>query len=185
MDTDETKTDKIDNTNENGGLKIDYDPKKAHYLVVTGIVVRDGKFLITKRASHEPAFPGKWTIPGGKFEADDYLQREKDTEALWYNIFNDSLRREIREEVNLEIKKISYLTDRVYVRSDGIPTVIISLFAEYHDGDVELCKDLDEHAWVTLEEARDYDFIDGIYEELEMLDLYLKQGELGEWKRSG
>ena len=40
---------------------------------VTAIVVRDGKFLIVKRADYEKAFPGKWTVPGGKFEEDDFF----------------------------------------------------------------------------------------------------------------
>ena len=49
------------------------DENKAHYISVTGIIVNDGKFLITKRASHLKAFPNMWTVPGGKLELEDYL----------------------------------------------------------------------------------------------------------------
>ena len=56
-----------------------YDSQKAHYLVVTGIVIKDGKFLITKRSPTEKAFPNQWTVPGGKLELDDYAKRPKDT----------------------------------------------------------------------------------------------------------
>lgn len=161
-----------------------YDKNNAHYIVVTGVIIKDGKFLITKRAPTEKAFPNQWTVPGGKLELKDYAERPKDTSAHWYNIFEGLLRREVREETALEIKNIRYLTSLSYVRSDGIPTIIVSLYADHHNGNVVLCKDLTEHAWVTLEEAKDYKLIEGIYEELEMLDKVLKGEESGEWKKN-
>ena len=161
------------------------DPKKAHYVVVTGIIVKDGKYLITKRAPAEIAFPNKWTVPGGKLEAKDYESREADTNAgQWYNVCEDLLRREVMEETGLKIKNIKYLTSLVFKRPDNIPVVVISLFAEHHEGDVKLCKDMTEHAWVTAEEAKNYDLIDGICEEIEMLDKHLKGNDIGEWKKN-
>ncbi len=160
-----------------------YDPKKAHYIVVTGIVVKDGKFLIVKRAPHEPAFPNKWTVPGGKLELDDYASRPKDTSAHWYNIFEDLLKREVMEESGLSVKNIRYLTSLSYIRSDNIPTIIVSLFADHDFGEVRLCNALTDHAWVTLEEAKKYELIEGIYEEIEMLDRVLKGEEAGVWKK--
>jgi len=160
-----------------------YDPQKAHYLVVTGIIVKDGKFLITKRSADEKAFPNQWTVPGGKLEMDDYSKREKDTSAHWYNIFEDVVRREVLEETGLKISNIQYLTSLSYIRSDNIPTIIVSLFADHHEGAVKLCNALTEHAWVTLEEAKQYDLIEGIYEELEMLDNHLKGKGMGTWEK--
>jgi len=160
-----------------------YDSKKAHYLVVTGIIIKDGKFLIAKRAPTEKAFPNQWTVPGGKLELKDY-DRPADTPAgQWYNICEDLLRREVMEETNLKIKNMKYLTSLVFKRPDGIPTVVLSFFADHHEGEVKLCPDLTEHAWVTLEEARNYDLIDGIYEELEMLDKVLKGEKAGTWEK--
>lgn len=161
-----------------------YDLKKVHYLVVTGIIVKDGKFLIAKRAPTEKAFPNRWTVPGGKLELKDYEDKPADTPAgQWYNICEDLLRREVMEETNLKIKNVKYLTSLVFKRPDGIPTVVISLFADHHEGEVKLCPDLTEHAWITLEEAKNYDLIDGIYEELEMLDRVLKGEESGYWEK--
>tara|TARA_Y100000310_G_C20702929_1_gene831730 strand:- start:10029 stop:10202 length:174 start_codon:yes stop_codon:yes gene_type:complete len=52
------------------------DKNLLHYVVVTGILVNSqGKYLITKRAEWEKAFPGKWTVPGGKLEVLDYVLR--------------------------------------------------------------------------------------------------------------
>lgn len=160
-----------------------YDPKKAHYLVVTGIIVKDGKFLIAKRSAHEKAYPNQWTVPGGKLEMHDYTNRPKDTNTQWYNVFEDLLKREVMEETGLKIKNIKYLTSLSFIRPDNIPTAVISLFADHDVGDVKLCEDLTEYSWVTLEEAKNYDLIDGIYEELEMLDKLLKGQNPGEWKK--
>jgi 8-oxo-dGTP pyrophosphatase MutT (NUDIX family) len=160
-----------------------YDPDKAHYLVVTGVIVKDGKYLITKRAPHEKSFPDQWTVPGGKLEMSDYSRRKKDTSSHWYNIFEDILHREVMEETGLKVKNIRYLTSLAYVRPDGIPTIIASLFADYHEGEVKLCPALTDYAWVTLEEAKQYDLIEGIYEELEMLDLHLKGSAVGQWRK--
>lgn len=160
-----------------------YDPQKAHYLVVTGILIKDNKFLITKRAPTEKAFPNQWTVPGGKLELDDYAKRPKDTSAHWYNVFEDLLKRETMEEVGLNIKNIRYLTSLSYIRSDNIPTIIVSLFADPVGEEIKLCPALTEHAWVTLEEAKNYDLIEGIYEELEMLDRLLKGESVGAWEK--
>ncbi len=160
-----------------------YDKNKAHYVVVTGIIIKEGKFLITKRAPTEKAFPNEWTVPGGKLELNDYSGKQKDTSSHWYNIFENLLKREVMEETGLKIKNIRYLTSLAYVRSDNIPTIIVSLYADYLDGEVKLCHSLTEYAWVTLEQAKDYKLIEGIYEELEMLDKVMKGKESGEWNK--
>ena len=162
---------------------LSYDKNKLHYVVVTGILVKDGKYLITKRAEWEKAFPGRWTVPGGKLEVLDYALREKDTAHHWYNVIEALLRREVKEEVNLEIENIGYVTSMVYIRPDNIPCLIISLFASPKTNDLKLCDALTEHAWVSLEEAKKFDLIEGMYEELEILDKFLKEGKGIEWKK--
>ncbi len=162
------------------------DKNLMHYVVVTGILVRDGKYLIAKRAEWEKAFPGRWTVPGGKLEVLDYVLREKDTKDHWYNVFEELVKREVMEEVGLEIKNINYVTSLVYIRSDKIPTIIVSLWAEPVDSnqEVRLCNALTEYKWVDLEEAKNYDLIEGIYEELEILDGKLKTGKMVEWGKN-
>jgi 8-oxo-dGTP pyrophosphatase MutT (NUDIX family) len=158
------------------------DKNLVHYVVVTGILINNkGKFLITKRAEWEKAFPGRWTVPGGKLEVLDYALREKDTPHHWYNIFENLLKREVMEEVGLELKNIDYVTSMIYIRPDKVPCLIISLFAECVSEKVALCNALTEYAWVDLEEAKNYDLIEGIYDELVILDKKLK-GEKALWE---
>jgi len=160
-----------------------YDPEKAHYIVATCILVKDSRFLIAKRAASEKAFPNKWTVPGGKLEASDYKNRKPDTSCQWYNIFEDICKREVEEEVGIKIDKIKYLTSLIFIRPDNIPTLVASMFAHTNEKNVKLSSELTEHAWVSLEEAKDYDLIDGIYEELELLEKHLKGEDLGVWKK--
>ena len=87
------------------------------------------------------------------------------------------------EETNLKIKNIKYLTSMCYIRPDGIPTIIVSLFADYDSGEIKLCNALTEFAWVDLESSKKYELIDGIYEELKMLDDVLKYGKIKEWEK--
>ena len=160
-----------------------YDKNLVHYVTATVILVKDGKYLICRRADWEKAFPGKWTVPGGKLEVLDYVLRKKDTSSHWYNVLEDLAKREVEEEVGLKIKNIDYVTSLVFVRGDKIPVLIISLWAELVDENpqVVLDKCLTEHKWVSLEEAKNYDLIEGIYEELEMLDKKLKTGAAQGW----
>lgn len=160
-----------------------HDKDQTHYLCVTGILVKDGKYLIAKRAAWEKAFPEKWAVPGGKVRVLDYVLKKKDTTQHWYGVLEDVLRREIREEVSLDVINIGYVTSMVYLRSDEIPCLIVSLFADALEGEVKLCPALTEYAWVTLEEAKQYDLIEGIYDELVMLDSFLKTGKHMVWKR--
>lgn len=157
--------------------------QKMHYLVATCIIVRNGKYLIAKRASYEPAFPNKWTVPGGKLESKEFTSRKNDAGNLWYNVLEELVEREVMEEVGLEIMDIGYVTSLSYIRDDGVPTIIVSLYANYKSGEIRLCKALTEYAWVTLEEAKKYDLIEGIHDELTMLEMHLKGQKLGKWKR--
>ena len=158
------------------------DKNLTHYIVVTVIPInKEGKFLICKRANWEKAFPGMWTVPGGKMEVLDYALREKDTKHHWYNVFEDVGKREVLEETGLIVDNLDYVTSMVYIRPDKVPCVIVSLFAECA-GEVKLCNALTEYAWVDLEESKNYEIIDGLYEEFEILDKKIK-GEKACWER--
>jgi len=154
------------------------DPR-LHFVVATAIIVKNpfdktqGKrFLIAKRAPHEKAFPNKWTVPGGKLVLHEYdhLPKTNPTHPQWYNVIDWVLRKEVREETGLEIETPQYLCDLVFVRPDGYPAVTLSYWAPYKSGEVKLSKDLVDHAWVTPEEAKNYELIDGIWDELKMVN---------------
>lgn len=151
--------------------------EKAHYIAVTGIIRKDGKYLICKRSHKETAFPNKWCVPGGKVEQKDFINTDKDTNDHWFDIFEKVLKKEIKEETNLKIKNIGYVSNLAFIRPNGFSTIIVSLFAEHADGDVILHRqdELVDHAWVTLEDAKQYDLIENIYEQIEKVDSVFSQ----------
>ncbi|HVZ10850.1 MAG TPA: NUDIX domain-containing protein [Candidatus Paceibacterota bacterium] len=154
-----------------------------HEVAITAIVVKDGKYLITRRSQNKKRFPGMWTVPGGKMETNDYLKLPKDAEFYWYNVLERTLRREIKEEVGIDIDKIEYVTSLATVHSDGSPSLVISCMADYVSGEIKLQKEEnDQFAWVSLEETKNYQLLDGIYDELVMVE-NKRKGKRTEWQR--
>jgi len=154
-----------------------------HEVVITAIIVKDGKYLITRRSPNKKRFPGMWTVPGGKMETDDYLKLPKDTEFYWYNVLERTLRREIKEEVGIDIDNIEYVTSLATVHTDGSPSLVISCVADYVSGEIKLqAEESDQFAWVNLKEAKNYKLIDGIYDELVMAE-NKRKGKRTEWQR--
>jgi 8-oxo-dGTP diphosphatase len=159
------------------------DNKYLHEVAITAIIIKEGKYLITKRSATKKRFPNMWTVPGGKLETDDYINLPKDTTDYWYNVLEKVLRREVSEEVGLEIENITYVTSLAAVHEGKDPSLVISCMADYKSGEVTLQKEeCDEFAWVTLEESKSYNLIDGIYDELEMAENQRK-GVKTEWQR--
>lgn len=157
------------------------DKDKLHYIVSTVIIIKDGKYLIAKRSEKEKAFPGLWTVPGGKIRASDYTSTPKDTPDHWYNVLERLCQREVEEEVGLKIKNIRYLLSLSYIRSDDFPTIILSFYADCAGGKVKLSEDLTDYAWVKVAELKNYEFVPGLREEIEMVDRVVKGEKSGAW----
>ncbi|HEY4515683.1 MAG TPA: NUDIX domain-containing protein [Candidatus Paceibacterota bacterium] len=144
--------------------------KELHRITSTALVYKpDFTYLITKRAMHKKVMPGKWTIPGGGLSVDDYIDTPSSTGdgKQWYGALEKSLRREIKEEVNLEIGKPEFLVDLTFIRPDGVPVICFSYFAPYISGEVKLDDDATDFKWVTVDEAAEYDLIDGVLGEIQ------------------
>ena len=150
------------------------DPR-LHIVAITGIIEKDGKYLILKRSEREVAYPGYWTVPGGKLVRHEYenLPLTEKTDA-WYDIVGRTLEKEIMEEAGLEIKDIRYLTDMIFIRPDNIPALVLSYYCRHKSGKVVLGKDMVDYAWITPEEGKNYQIIPGILDEIIAVDRILK-----------
>ena len=127
---------------------------KRHIVAITALIQNTkGKFLIVQRGVHEIAFPGKWALPGGKLERGETVL--------------DTLKREVLEEVGLEIEDAHwYLRNYSFVRPDGYHVVgfVFQVYAKSEH--VTISEDFQGFAWVTPEELSDYDHIPGLEEEV-------------------
>ena len=155
-----------------------------HRIAVTGIIWKEEggvrKYLITKRSPHKKAWPGKWTVPGGGMEVDDYIHGEttfaNSESPQWYNAVEKTLRREIKEEVGLDVTDIGYLLDVAFIRPDGMPAIVLSFYCKYAGGDVVLDEDATEFAWISASEVADFELIQGIDHEIELVEEKLGKG---------
>jgi len=93
------------------------------------------------------------------------------------------LRRETKEEVGINIDNIEYVTSLATIHPNGSPSLVISCVADYVSGEIKLqVEENDKFAWVNLEEAKSYQLLDGIYDELVMVE-NKRNGKRSEWQR--
>lgn len=111
--------------------------------VVAGILIKDRKVLIARRAPHK-LLSGKWEFPGGKIE------RSETPEA--------ALEREFFEEFGVETKTGNFfLTNEHDYGTFKIK--LLAYFSEYLLGDFNLT-DHDQIEWVYLKELNKFDLAD-------------------------
>lgn len=151
-------------------MKLKYKDQHLHYVALTCIIHKKDKYLITKRSPKEKAFPEMWTVPGGKVNINDYVNTPRTTSDAWYKALEKSLKREVKEEVNLEIKDVNFLIDMAFIRPDNIPVIVLSYYADYKSGKVKLDKDSVNFKWIVIDDIEKYDLISGIGEEIVMVD---------------
>jgi 8-oxo-dGTP diphosphatase len=115
------------------------------YIVnVEGAIVKDGRYLMVVRGEEEYA-PGGLNFPGGKVEgtegADDVLE--------------ETLRREIAEEVGLEVEdEMAYVRSSVFL-AEGEPVVDVVFLCRWKAGEARAVDPAEVAAvrWMTVEEA--------------------------------
>jgi 8-oxo-dGTP diphosphatase len=113
---------------------------------VGGVVVRDGKAVIIKRAN-EP-YKGQWSIPGGRVELGESLP--------------SAVRREVREETGLDVDvgAVIEVFERIQRDPDGrvrYHFIIIDYLCTCRGGALCAGDDADDVAWVTSDELAEYD----------------------------
>ena len=121
-------------------------PDNSGYLnktidVVAGVIKKDDKFLIARRAKGKH-LSGFWEYPGGKVEAGESDE--------------DSLKRELHEEFGIDVKVVSHLINSFF-RYEKINVNLKAYLVQHLSGDFIL-RDHDAIEWVTSNQFKDYDF---------------------------
>ena len=115
------------------------------------VVSKDGKILALKRAMGDDYRAGCWDLPGGRYEEGEDVM--------------DAIKREIKEEVNLNALSIQpiYLTSGVNFANQLMSGKTV--FAACHlcsqwSGEVAISEEHTEFRWVTPVEFMDFNFGD-------------------------
>jgi len=117
---------------------------KIPRLVVDAFIKKDDKYLAIKR--NPPVETGSWETPGGRVELGERVE--------------DTLIREIKEELNVEIKINKFLGWGEGLNCPNEYGIKLHRFVLYFDceivsGGLELdTKEISEHKWVTWDEFK-------------------------------
>lgn len=127
-------------------------PAATARTIVVGLVrnARD-ELLLCRMSDDRGVFPGQWGLTGGGIEPGERME--------------DALRRELREEVGLEVTDVrpAFFKDGEYEKTfpDGTRRNVYMIFLLFHcravGEEVALNAEFAEHAWVPDERLFDYD----------------------------
>ena len=114
--------------------------------VVGGLIVKDKKILICQR-SKDSQHSLKWEFPGGK------IKSQEDTES--------ALKRELKEELNIEISQNQFLCDYYFDYKDLNKRVhlyfyLVSEFSQDMKNTIH-----EQMKWIEINELSHYDFLEG------------------------
>jgi 8-oxo-dGTP diphosphatase len=113
--------------------------------VAVAILRKNKKFLICQR-KQGGRYALKWEFPGGKLEVGESVEQ--------------CLRRELREELSIEIHSIEQIETLAAYYEDGGMFNVSYCFVSGFDG--EPCNNVFEQIrWVTLLELKQMDILDG------------------------
>ena len=127
--------------------------------VVAAILQKEDKILIARKAEGKP-LAGYYEFPGGKIE-------EGETEE-------ESLIRELMEEMNIEIKIKAYIGESIYDYGDNKIIQLLGYTAEIISGKIKLT-DHNEYKWVALNEINSYKIAPADIPLIEYLKYKIKQ----------
>lgn len=116
---------------------------------VEGAICRDEKWLVITRSRKEEHAGGTLSLAGGKV----------DVEGNTLEILERTVKREIFEEVGIEIKDpVTFVYSSSFVTGDGSNVINIVFLCEYHRGTAH-CKSPDEVEavhWMTFDEIMNH-----------------------------
>lgn len=108
--------------------------------VVAAILQKEDKILIARKKEGKP-LAGYFEFPGGKIEKGETPE--------------ESLIRELMEEMNIKIAIKEYVGESIYDYGNGKVISLLGYKSEIIDGEIKL-SDHDRYEWVTLEEINNY-----------------------------
>lgn len=143
------------------------DNVKPLVVLVACLIERNGKYLIAQKAPCDPTAPNKWATIGGKIES--FKGEVKD-------VIQKTLRREIKEEVGIEIEDdIELFGNKYFIRPDGYSSLALFFLAKWKSGEPRPLAETQAVKWIEPHEFDDYREDDWMREVFKMLREYLNK----------
>ncbi|MFT4303192.1 MAG: NUDIX domain-containing protein [Candidatus Woesearchaeota archaeon] len=128
-------------------------------IAVKGLVVIDDKILIIKRHNADVQKPGMWEFPGGRLDKGE-------------NPFL-GLKREILEEVGLDVEIFYPLEVRYFVRDDGQPITMIIFLCKAKSKNIILSQEHSDYKLCNINYVKD-DLGDFFHNSVDVYSKYFK-----------
>ena len=122
-------------------------------LAVKGIIQKGDEILVLKRSAGDDHKPGAWETVGGGMDAQNSPQ--------------EALKREIREETNLEIEVGEPFNVFTFTKDSGEFKIGITFVCDYISGEVILSDEHSEYKWIKPEEFKNLESIASLHDEIE------------------
>lgn len=115
-----------------------------HIVNVEGVITKGEKILMAKRSMQEDHEPGTYAFIGGKVESS----------AIEYEQLEKTLLREIKEEVNIDVIDLRYVTSSSFVSDKGDHVIDIVFICAYNSGEPTpmQVEETEEVVWMSKEE---------------------------------
>lgn len=114
-------------------------------VIASAAILRGEQYLIARRSEHEEEYPGVLSFVSGTIEPQDISQPD---------VLHAMLRREIREEVGVEVADFRYATSGVFESTSGTIVLNIVFLCHYTGGEpraVDLLE-VSDVLWMTAAE---------------------------------
>jgi 8-oxo-dGTP diphosphatase len=121
-------------------------PEKT-IVVASGIIFKDSKILIAQRKKHTILEPNKWEFPGGQIEFSETPE--------------ECLKREIKEELGIEISVDEIITVRSHVHninSKRYHVILLFYRCRWLKG-IAKAIDCQDFRWTEKKDLKDYNFV--------------------------
>lgn len=114
---------------------------------------KNKKILVSKRSMNKKYFPGFWEIIGGNLEFGED--------------FKDCVIREVREEINCNIKNLTHLHSRT-MYLNNLMYITVAYYGEITEEPVFNKDEISEIKWISKDELDDFEFCPGDVELLKL-----------------
>lgn len=130
--------------------------------IVTAIIQDGDRVIVGKKAKGQPPYPDVWHTPGGGVKDTDLAKELYEKKDFDNEYFHNELKREISEELNVEITNIKNIVPSIRLEpregdaqsKSGEQThyYFLEYLCDYAEGELEPGDDIAEAKWVHKED---------------------------------